>query len=114
MHKKLFCTTEKPQKITEISRKCHGKSRKITENHGKSRKGFFRPITEIVEALLDVPKVFQELGYIDPMKAKLRVHFQFLTPAVPVGDALPPKPKPTAQPKLVARELSMASFLSKS
>ena len=51
MHKELFCTTETPQKITEISRKCHGKSRKITENHGKSRKGFSRPITEIVEAL---------------------------------------------------------------
>ena len=45
MHKELFCTTETPQKITEISRKCHGKSRKITENHGKSRKiteGFFQ------------------------------------------------------------------------
>ena len=52
MHKEHFCTTETPQKITEISRKYHGKSRKITENHGKSRKGFFRPITEIVESLL--------------------------------------------------------------
>ena len=61
MHKEHFCTTETPQKITEISRKYHGKSRKITENHGKSRKitenhgksrkGFFRPITEIVESL---------------------------------------------------------------
>ena len=35
-----------------VPRKHHGKSRKITENHGKSRKGFFRPITEIVESLL--------------------------------------------------------------
>ena len=61
MHKEHSCTTETPQKITEISWKCHGKSRKITENHGKSRKitenhgksrkGFVRPITEIVEAL---------------------------------------------------------------
>ena len=45
MHKEHFCTTETPQKITEISRKYHGKSRKITENHGKSRKiteGFFQ------------------------------------------------------------------------
>ena len=48
MHKEHFCTTETPQKITEISRKItenHGKSRKITENHGKSRKimeGFFQ------------------------------------------------------------------------
>ena len=53
MHKEHFCTTETPQKITEISRKYHGKSRKITENHGKSRKGFFRPITEIVESLVN-------------------------------------------------------------
>ena len=51
MRKEHFCTTETPQTITEISRKCHGKSRKITENHGKSRKGFFMPITEIVESL---------------------------------------------------------------
>ena len=45
MHKEHFCTTETPQKITEISRKYHGKSRKITENHGKSQKiteGFFQ------------------------------------------------------------------------
>ena len=44
MHKEHFCTTETPQKITEISRKYHGKSRKITDNHGKSPKiteGFF-------------------------------------------------------------------------
>ena len=40
MPKEHFCTTETPQKITEISRKCHG----------KSRKGFFMPITEIVES----------------------------------------------------------------
>ena len=46
MHKEHFSTTETPQKITEISPKCHGKSRKITE-------GFFQaPITEIVEALM--------------------------------------------------------------
>ena len=51
MRKEHFCTTETPQNITEISRKCHGKSRKITENHGKSRNGFFMPITEIVESL---------------------------------------------------------------
>ena len=56
MHKEHFCTTETPQKITEISRKCHGKSRKITENHGRSRKGFFMPITEILEALLPCEK----------------------------------------------------------
>ena len=31
MHKEHFCTTEPPQKITEMLRKCHGKSRKITE-----------------------------------------------------------------------------------
>ena len=50
MRKEHFCTTETPQKIPEItpqkitgiSRKCHGKSRKITEgvfyaNHGNSR-----------------------------------------------------------------------------
>ena len=35
MHKEHFCTTETPQKITEISRKCHGKSRTIAENHGR-------------------------------------------------------------------------------
>ena len=52
MHKEHFCTTEAPLKTTEISWKCHGKSRKITENHGKSRKDFFMPITEILEALL--------------------------------------------------------------
>ena len=55
MRKEHFCTTETPQKITEMPRKItenHGKSRKITENHGKSRKGFFMPITEIVESLV--------------------------------------------------------------
>ena len=35
MHTEQFCTTETPQKIMEISWKCHGKSRKITENHGR-------------------------------------------------------------------------------
>ena len=62
---------------------------------------------------LDVPKVFQELGYIDPTKAKLPVSFQFPLPAVLAGDALPPKPKPKSEPKPVARQLSMASFLCK-
>ena len=44
MRKEPFSTTETPQKITEISQKCHGKSCKITENHAKSWKiteGFF-------------------------------------------------------------------------
>ena len=45
---------------------------------------------------LDVPKAFQELGYIDPTKAKLRAPFQFLPLVVPAGDAQPPKPKPKA------------------
>ena len=48
---------------------------------------------------LGVPKVFQELGYIDPTKAKVHVPFQFLPPAVPAGDVQPPKPKPKARPK---------------
>ena len=70
MHKEHFCTTETPQKITEISRKYHGKSRKITENHGKSRKGFFRPITEIVESLVSLresnaPSVPDSIGHPD-------------------------------------------------
>ena len=33
----------------------------------------------------DVLKVFQELGYIDPTEAKLRVRFQFVPPVVPLG-----------------------------
>ena len=54
--------------------------------------------------------MFQELGYIDPTKAKLRVPFQFVPPVVPASDALPPKPMPKAQPIPVARQPGKAGF----
>ena len=66
--------------------------------------------------LLDVPTLFQDLGYIDPTKLKLRVPFQFAIPqrAEPRRrDASAPKPKPKPNPKPVSRQLSMSAFLSK-
>ena len=65
---------------------------------------------------LDVPTLFQDLGYIDPRKLKLCVAFQFDVPQraeLPRGDASAPKPKPKANPKPVSRQLSMSAFLSK-
>ena len=66
--------------------------------------------------LLDVPTLFQDLGYIDLTKLKLRVPFQFAVPQraeLPRGDASAPKPKPKPNPKPVSRQLSMSAFLSK-
>ena len=66
--------------------------------------------------LLDVPTLFEDLGYIDPTKLKLRVPFQFAIPQraePPRGDASAPKPKPKPNPKPVSRQLSMSAFLSK-
>ena len=66
--------------------------------------------------LLDVPTLFQDLGYIDPTKLKLRVPFQFAVPQradLPRGDASAPKPNPKPNPKPVSRQLSMSAFLSK-
>ena len=66
--------------------------------------------------LLDVPTLFQDLGYIDPTKLKLRVPFQFAVPQradLPRGDASAPQPKPKRNPKPVSRQLSMFAFLSK-
>ena len=63
--------------------------------------------------LLDVPRLFQDLGYINPTKRKLRVPFQFAVPQradLQRGDASAPKPKPKPNPKPVSRQLSMSHF----
>ena len=66
--------------------------------------------------LLDVPTLFQDLGYLDPTKLKLRVPFQFAVPQraeLTRRDASAPKPKPKPNPKPVSRQSSMSAFLFK-
>ena len=52
-------------------------------------------------ANLDVPAIFQDLGYIDPSKAKLRIPYQFAPPEVQPQNVAAAKPKP--KPKAGAR-----------
>ena len=42
----------------------------------------------------DVPKVFQELGYIDPKKARLRIPYVFVSPNIQPQAVAATKPKP--------------------
>ena len=62
-------------------------------------------------AKLNVPQLFQDLGYIDPAQAKLRVPYQF-NPPVASADPLPvPKPKPKPHPKGQGpRQATLTSF----
>ena len=59
---------------------------------------------------LDVPKVFQELGYIDPKKARLCIPYQFVPPNIQPQAVAAAKPKP--KPKPDAWQLSMNAFLA--
>ena len=59
---------------------------------------------------LNVPQTFQDLGYIDPTKVKLRIPFQFAPPAAPQPA---PKPKPKAVPKPFPKQMSIASFFGR-
>ena len=64
--------------------------------------------------MVDVPKVFRDLGYIDPTQAKLRVPFKFSPPepAEPVvapRAVAKPKPKASAAP----RQLSISNFFAR-
>ena len=65
---------------------------------------------ESATSRLDVPKVFQELGYIDPKKARLRLPYQSVPPNIQPQAVAATKPKP--KPKPVARQLSMNAFLA--
>ena len=63
-----------------------------------------------MKTCLNVPKVFQELGYIDPKKARLHIPYQFVPPNIQLQAVAVAKPKP--KPKPVARQLSMNAFLA--
>ena len=58
---------------------------------------------------VNVPRLFTDLGYLNPADVKLRVPFHFVPPVEVVQPVGAPKPKPKAAPK----RLSMASFLKK-
>ena len=60
---------------------------------------------------LDGPKVFQELGYTHPKKARLHIPYQFLPPSIQLQVVAAAKPKP--KPKPVAQQLSMNAFLAR-
>ena len=66
---------------------------------------------ESATARLDVPKIFQELGYIDPKKTQLCIPYQFLPPNIQPQAVAAAKPKP--KPKPVAWQLSMNAFLAR-
>ena len=59
---------------------------------------------------LDVPGLFQDLGYIAPTKAKLCIPHQFVPPGIRSQNVTAAKPKP--KPKLAAQQLLMAASLA--
>ena len=59
---------------------------------------------------LNVPQTFQDLGYIDPTKVKLRIPFEFAPFAAPLPA---PKPKPKAVPKPFPKQMSIAGFFGR-
>ena len=59
---------------------------------------------------LNVPQTFQDLGYIDSTKIKLRIPFQFVPPVAPLPA---PKPKPKAIAKPIPKQMSIASFFGR-
>ena len=65
---------------------------------------------ESATSRLNVPKIFHELGYIDPKKAQLRIPYQFVPPSIQPQAVAAAKPKP--EPKPIARQLSMNAFLA--
>ena len=65
---------------------------------------------------LNVPELFQDLGYLDQKQVSLRVPFLFVPPTVAEVEAhVPAKPKAAPKPALKAarKQLSISSFVVK-
>ena len=71
-----------------------------------------RGVAEATQGL-KVPKIFQDLSYINPKEAKSRVPFQFMSPQPEVQGADCPPVAAMPKPKAAARQLTMAAFLAK-
>ena len=61
---------------------------------------------------IDVPKLFADVGYLEPAAAMLRVPFAFQPPAVAAPAALEPKPQPRCAPQHVQRQSAMTALFA--